>query len=142
MMERQTTEALYSKVLESFQDLYQQAAGLTDQQLDQRVPAFGGREVGVRQLLYQCMSHAREHSVHLNKILQQTGAPGAQPSEAQLILVQVAEALGALHGALARLSDADLDRQYEEHTPRKVLEHVAATASNYARYIREGMKRD
>lgn len=135
-MRRQELEQALERVWDSYEDVVQAAGELSNEQLEGRVPFFGGREIAVRNMLYMMVTHPREHTVHLTKILQKTGTPGAHPTESLLILGQIAESLGALEGLLARASDADLDQEFEGDSIRRVLEHVASTQQGYSQRIR------
>ena len=113
------------------------AVGLADEKLEQRV-ALGQRETALRNILYQMVVHPREHTVHLSKVLQATASAHARPTEAQLIVEQASQSLGTLLGLLARLTDEDLDREFEGHSLRKVLEHLATAHGSYLKGIKQG----
>ena len=138
-MDRDVTDSLYDRVVASYRDMAALVEGLTDEELDNRIPGYGGRETGIRQMIYTMANHTREHANHINKILKVTDAPGARPSEVQLILGQAAEALGAMHSSLRRMSDADLDRSHEDQSIQEILEHVVSANESYANYLREGL---
>ena len=89
----------------------------------------------MRGILYMMTGHPREHTVHLKKLLQETDAPGGRPSEAQTILEEAGESMGRFKALFARMTDEDLDREFEEQTPRKILEHVKSSYDFYLRYI-------
>jgi hypothetical protein len=131
-------QALLQQLIDAQTRCFATAAVLTNADLDKRVPS-GTREVLVRNTMYQLVAHPREHYVHLHKILQETGAPGAQPTEAQLIADQAAQALGTILGIFARITDDDLDREFEGHSPRNVLEHMIRAYQNYATVIESAL---
>ncbi|MCX6020793.1 MAG: hypothetical protein NTZ05_03510 [Chloroflexi bacterium] len=112
------------------------AASFTNAQLDTMINVRG-TDQPVRGQLYNMVLHPREHYVHLQKVLQETGAPGAAPTEAQLIMDQAAQSLGAVIGLFARMTDDDLDREHEGHSPRNVLEHLAAAHGAYLQRMRQ-----
>ena len=137
-MSRTETEALLSRLMTSFADLAAEANVLSDVDLDQEIPGYGGRPTHVRGILYAAANHAQEHVNHINKVL---GATGAAPqSEAQAILAQTAQAMGALNGIISRLSDDDLSRMHEDQTISGVLEHVAGAQESFANFLRDGRK--
>ena len=137
-MTRTETDAQLSRLASSFASLAAEASSLSDEDLDKEIPGYGGRPTQVRGLLYAAANHAREHVNHVNKVL---GATGAAPqSEAQAILAQTAQALGALEGVLVRVSDDDLSRSHEDQTISGVLEHVVGAQENFANYLRDGRK--
>ena len=137
-MSKTETDAQLSRLATSFASLATEASGLSDEDLDKQIPGYGGRPTPVRGLLYAAANHAREHVNHVNKIL---GATGAAPqTEAQAILAQTAQALGALEGVLTRVSDDDLSRSHEDQTISAVLEHVSGSQESFANYLREGLK--
>ena len=53
----------------------------------------------------------------------------------ETILEEAGESLGRFKALFARMSDEDLDREFEENTPRKVLEHVKSSYTFYLRYV-------
>ena len=114
----------------------EEALKLSDQQLDATVKS-GDREQPVRYFLYQMVVHPREHYVHLNKVFRHTGSGIIQPSEAALIVEQAKQSLGALVGLLARANDDDLDKEYDGHSLRKVLEHLKQAHSYYLSRIKK-----
>ena len=138
-MNSQTT-ALLQEILHTHLQTIEWARTLTNEDLDRRVPAFGGREIPIRTLLYQMVAHPREHAVHITKILQQTGAPGGQATEAQMILGLLWQSLAELLAVGLRLEDADLPRTFENQTIAGVLEHVKGSYRSYARQL-EGAPR-
>lgn len=135
-MSKEQTLKLVQEVVATYQKCLLEAATLSNEQLDKKV-ALGQREVPARGILYNMVAHPREHAIHLQKLLQKAGSPAAQPSEAQLIAAEAAEAFGTLTGLLARTTDADLDREFEGHTPRKVLEHVKFAYELYIKGIQQ-----
>lgn len=134
-MSNQEVQRLLEEISAAHRTCEEEAATLTDQQLDRSVTMRSGREMNVRGILYMMTGHPREHTVHLKKLLQQTDAPGGRPSEAQNILEEAGMSLGRFKALFARLTDEDLDREFEEQTPRKVLEHMKSSYSYYLRYI-------
>lgn len=124
------TQALIQQLFDVQQQVFSAASTLSNTDLDKRVP-MGTREVLARGILYQLVTHPREHYVHLQKVLQETDAPGARPTEAQLIAGEAAESLGQLIGLFARMTDADLDRESEGHSPRSVLDHLIRSYQGY-----------
>lgn len=135
-MSKTQCQQLLQEVATIQQQCILEACELNNQQLDKTVP-LGRREVAARFILYQMVGHPREHTVHLQKVLQKTGASGAQPNEAQLILGEAAESFGDFVGLFARMSDEDLDREYEGHSPRKVLEHMKSAYQLYLQGIQQ-----
>lgn len=131
-MPNEETQRLLQQLIDAQRQCFDVAATLSNADLDRLVP-MGSREIPARAVMYQLVVHPREHYVHLQKVLQETGAPGARPTEAQLIADQAAQALGTFIGLFARMSDDDLDREFEGHSPRTVLEHLIQT---YGRYYR------
>ncbi len=138
-MSKEQTIQLIQDVTNVYQQCMMEAASLTNEQLDKVVPV-GKREIPARTVLYNMVAHPREHSIHLQKILQKTGSPASQPSEAQLILSAAAESFGALSGLVARTSDADLDKEFDGHSLRKVLEHVKYAYGLYLSGIQQAKK--
>ena len=135
-MSNSETLRLLDEVMEAQRECEAAAATLTDEQLDRKVTLRSNREVTIRMVLYMLVGHPREHSVHLKKLLQETGAQGARPSEAQLILEQGSQSLGAFAGAFSRMTDIDLEREFEGETPRTILEHVKSSYSFYLQHLR------
>ena len=135
---REATDHLLSELVKVQEACIEKATQLTNQQLDNEV-TIGTREVIARTVLYMLVAHPREHSVHINKILQDTNAPAAAPTEAQMILARAKESMGELLGTFARLDDSDLDRESEGHTLRGVLEHLAGAHRNYLAAIEKAL---
>ena len=135
-MSKTQSQQLLQEVVNIYQQCMMEAAELTNEQLDKTVP-LGQRTAPARFILYQMVGHPREHFVHLQKVLQKTGSPAAQPTEAQLILGEAAESTGAFLGLFARTSDADLDREFEGHSPRKVLQHLKTAYELYLKGIQQ-----
>lgn len=127
---------LVNELLAMQEQATEEALKLTDEQLDAMIK-MGDREQPLRYFLYQMVVHPREHAVHLGKVFQHTGSKAAQPSEAQAIMEYAKESLGALLGVLARATDEDLDREYESHSLRKVLEHLKLAHSYYLSRIKK-----
>ncbi len=138
MSKDQTTQLIQDVAMVYLQCLLE-ATSLTNEQLDKVVPV-GKREIPARTILYNMVAHPREHSIHLQKILQKTGSPASQPSEAQLILSEAAESFGSLSGLIARTSDADMDKEFDGHSLRKVLEHVKFAYGLYLNGIQHAKK--
>ncbi len=136
-MDPQTSKLLH-EILDAHLQAVDRALPLTNEDLDRRLPAFGGREAPLRNLLYQLGTHPREHAVHIAKILQETGAPGARPTEAQLIMGTVWQSLAELMAVACRLRDADLQRTLEGQTIAEVLDHVVETYRNYSNRVAAG----
>ena len=134
-MSNREVQQLLEEIAAAHHACEEEAATLTNQQLDRPVTMRSGRQMNVRGILYLMTGHPREHTVHLKKLLQETDAPGARPSEAQTIMEEAGESLGRFKALFARMSDEDLDRESEGHTPRKVLEHVKSSYTFYLRYI-------
>lgn len=128
-MEPQTAKLLHD-ILDAHLQAVDRALPLTNQDLDRRVSSYG-RETPVRNIVYTLGAHPREHAVHIAKILQETGAPGGRPTEAQLIAGTVWQSLGELMAVACRLRDADLQRTMEGQTVAEVLEHVRDTYRSY-----------
>ncbi len=127
---REATDHLLSELVKVQEACISKAAQLTNEHLDNEV-TMGTRQVIARNVLYMLVGHPREHSVHINKILQATGAPSAAPTEAQMILARAKESMGDLLGTFARLDDSDLDREQEGYTLRGILEHLTRAHQNY-----------
>ena len=139
-MDPQTSKLLH-EILDAHLQAVDRALPLTNEDLDRRLPAFGSREAPLRNLLYQLGAHPREHAVHIAKMLQETGAPGARPTEAQLIMGTVWQSLAELMAVAYRLRDADLQRTLEGQTIAEVLEHVVETYRNYSNRVAAGAGR-
>ena len=123
-MSRTEIETLFQQLSQPLQQVIAIAEGLSNEQLNERVAGYGGRETPIRNHLYTVVNHVREHVIHLNKVADATGRPS--PTEAQRILAQAAEAMGALHGALIRFTDAEIEvTDSEGQSPRIVIDHVA-----------------
>lgn len=140
-MARTQVNALIDGLIAAYKESAETLSQLSDVQLDTEVPGYGGRIYPLRSSLYNNVFQPKEHTIHVTKILQVTHAPVAQPTEAQAILAESGQALGQFIGMLARLSDEDLDRSFENQTPRKVAEHlrnVVATARTRALPVLEG----
>ncbi len=129
-MARTQVNALIDGLIAAYKETAEAASKLSNEQLDTQVPGYGGRTNPLRNALYSPVGQAREHTIHVAKILQVTHAPAAQPTEAQAILAEAGQALGQFIGLLARLNDDDLDRSFEDQTPRKVADHVRNTVVN------------
>lgn len=138
-MPKEQTMQLIQDVASIYQQCMMEAASLTNEQLDKVVP-LGRREVPARTILYNMVAHPKEHAVHLQKVLQKAGSAASQPSEAQLILSEAAESFGTLSGLVARTSDDDLDKEFEGHSLRKVLEHVKFAYGLYLSGIQQAKK--
>ena len=137
-MARTDTQALIDRLGASFASLAEAAGDLSNEDLDKEVPGYGGRPTPLRNLLYGAANHTREHVNHVNKILDVTGQPAQ--SEARSILDQGAQALGALNGALLRVSDEDLARSHEDQSIKDVLEHVAGALDSFVNFVGQGAK--
>lgn len=140
-MARTQVNALIDSLIAAYKESAETLSQLSDVQLDTQVQGYGGRTNPLRGALYNAVWQPKEHTIHVNKILHVTHAPAAQPTEAQAILAESGQALGQFIGLLARLSDEDLDRSFEDQTPRKVAEHlrnVVATARTRALPVLEG----
>ena len=129
-MSRVQIDELMGSLWAAYKDCVATAAGLSNEQLDAQVPSFGGRQTALRNMLYSMVYQSLEHTIHVTKILQETGAPGASPSEVQLILSEAARALGTFTGLFARITDEDLGRSFENQTPQAVAEHVRGVVQN------------
>ena len=129
-MTRTQVDALIDGLVAQFKETAETVVKLTDAHLDTPVEGFGGRVAPLRGAIYNPVNQAKEHAIHIQKILMATKAPAAAPTEAQAILAEAGQSLGQFIGLLARLTDADLDRSYEDQTPRKVAEHVRNTIRN------------
>lgn len=132
-MARTQVNALVDSLWAAYRDCAEAAGRLSNVQLDAQVPSWGGRQAPLRNMLYQAVNQPLEHTIHVAKILQVTGAPGAQATEAQHILSEAAEMLGMFTGLFARITDEDLDRSFENQTPRAVAEHVRGSIQNAQR---------
>jgi hypothetical protein len=140
-MSRTEIESLFESIVQPLSDVMEMAGRLSNEDLDARVPGYGGRETPIRNVLYVMANHTGEHVVHLNKIADEIGK--GHPSEAQRIVTAAAEAVGALRGALARFDDADLDTtDHESQSVRLVLGHVAdgmsTNAGRAGGYLKDG----
>ena len=127
---REDTVNLLSDLLEIQETCIKKAISLSNEQLDNEV-TIGSRELPVLNVLYMLVAHPREHSIHINKILQANNAPTAMPTEAQMILSKAKESMGELLGTFARLEDSDLEREFEGHSLREILEHLKRAHENY-----------
>ena len=142
-MSRQEITKLTREVIEAQEQCIEKAKQLSNQQLDptfSMVRPTGTREYQLRGVLYNLVIHPREHSVHIAKILQKTGSPLGQPTEAQAIIAKAKESSGEQEAELACLDDKDLDREYEGHTLRSILVHLRAAPQNYATVIDKGIE--
>ncbi len=114
-------------MLQETSALFMQASAelekLSNEQLDQRVKLFS-REVPKRVAAYDLGNHLREHSIHVQKLLEKVGAPGGNQTEAQRIIRENSIALGAFMAAFSLVNDEDLDKEFENQTPRKIIDHV------------------
>ena len=140
-MSRTEIETLFESIVQPLSEVMETAGRLSNEDLDAKVPGYGGRETPIRNVLYVIANHTREHVIHLNKIADEIGK--GNPSEAQRIVTAAAEAVGALYGALARFDDADLDTtDHESQSVRLILDHVAeGLATNAGRagdYLKDG----
>ncbi len=140
-MPRTEIDSLFESIVQPVKEVMETATRLSNEDLDARVPGYGGRETPIRNILYMMANHTREHVVHLNKIADEIGK--GNPTEAQRIATAVSEAVGALRGALARFDDSDLDTtDHEEQSVRLVLDHVAdgmsANAGRANEYLKDG----
>ncbi len=136
---REATDGLLSELVKAQEACIEKAAKLSNEQLDKTI-SYRTREIIARNALYMLVAHPREHSVHISKILQATGAPSAAPTEAQMILALAKESMGELLGTFARLDDSDLDRELEGHTLRGILEHLTRAHQGYLSVIEEALK--
>ena len=142
-MARTELQKLIKEVVAYQEECIAKARGLTNEQLDANFTVMrpsGPRPQVMRSVLYNLSIHPREHSVHLAKILQKTGSPLAQPTEAQAILAKAKESWGELEAVLACMDDNDLDREHEGHTPRNVLTHLRDAHKSYLESIEAGIK--
>ncbi len=142
-MSRQELSKLIQDVVDVQEQCIEKGKSITNAQLDTNfsmVRPTGVREYQLRGLLYNLVIHPREHSVHIGKILQKTGSPLGQPSEAQAIAAKAKEAWGELEAVLVCLDDSDLDREYEGHTIRSILTHLRAAHANYLSAIEKGIE--
>ena len=129
-MARTQVNALIDGLIAAYKETAETVSQLSDTQLDTQVPGFGGRTAPLRNSVYSPVWQAKEHAIHVAKILRVTHAPMAEPTEAQAILAETAQSLGQFIGLLARLNDEDLDRSFEDQTPRKVADHVRNTVAS------------
>ncbi len=137
-MARTETREMVLRMITSIHALVDSAGTLSDEDLDKEVPGYGGRPTRLRNLLYGAANHTREHVNHVNKVLNANGHPAQ--SEANAILDQAVQALGALAGSTLRFQDEDLGLSHEDQSLRDVLEHVAGTLENFVNYVGEGTK--
>ena len=101
------------------------------------IGAWGQRQMPIRTMLYQLMTHEVEHTVHAVKTLRDLGVV---TTEAQLILGRLQQARGYLEGLLVGLSDEDLDRAPgDEWSMRQVLEHFMETEDVYVNRIEQAL---
>ncbi|MBI2172169.1 MAG: hypothetical protein HYU30_09190 [Chloroflexi bacterium] len=142
-MSRQELSKLIQEVAAAQEQCIEKGKGLSNHQLDTNFSVArptGTREYQLRGVLYNLVIHPREHSVHIAKILQKTGSPLGQPTEAQAIIAKAKESWGELEGVLACLDDGDLDREYEGHTLRSLLVHLRNAHQFYATTIDKGIE--
>jgi hypothetical protein len=132
-MARTQVNALIDQLIAAYKESAETVSQLSNEQLDTQVEGFGGRMAPLRGSVYNAVWQPTEHAIHIEKILQVTKSPAANVSESQAILAQSGAAIGQLIGLLARLDDSDLDRSFEDQTPRKVVEHVANSVRNAKR---------
>ena len=138
-MARTQVNGLIDSLWSACKELVEMAGGLSNAQLDTQVTTFGGRQTTLRNTMYQAVYQPLEHTIHITKVLQVTEASGAEPTEAQLMLKAVAESLGMFTGLYARIADEDLERSFEDQTPRRVAEHVRASIDNARNRVREAL---
>jgi hypothetical protein len=132
--------ALVDSLWAAYAELVETAGGLSNEQLDTQVAGFGGRSTTLRNMVYQAVYQPLEHTIHITKLLQVTGASGAEPTEAQLMLKAAAETLGAFTGLYARIADEDIENSFEDQTPRRVAEHVRSSIQGAGRRVREALE--
>ena len=129
-----------SKLVKDFVALYnevsQTASALKNEQLDVKVPIFRG-EQAKRGIMYGIGNHMREHSVHIQKILRVTKASGSNPTEAQDIMRENNDALAVYLSIFSRINDEDLDNEFENQTPRKIMEHVQHALTSYGEALKK-----
>ncbi len=97
---------------------------LSNEQLVQRIKMYGGRENPRRAAAYDLANHIREHSIHIQKLMDAVGAQGSKQTEAQRIMREGCVSLGTFMAAFSLVNDEDLEKSFENQTPRKILEHV------------------
>lgn len=129
-MARTQTNDIVNGLWTAYNGYAEAVSRLSNTQLDTQVPAFGGRQTPLRNSVYSPVFQSLEHTVHVAKILQVTGAPGAQATESQAILSEAAAALGKFIALYSRMTDEDLDRSFENQTPRGVAEHIRRIIEN------------
>lgn len=142
-MSRQELSKLIRDVVDVQEQCIEKAATISNPQLDatfSMVRPTGTREYQLRGVLYNLVIHPREHSVHIGKILQKTGSPLAQPTEAQAVMAKAKESWGELEAVLACLEDKDLDREYEGHTIRSILVHLRNAHQSYLGTMEKGIE--
>ena len=135
-MTNEQASKLLSDLVSLYYQVTQTASDLTSEQLEAVVP-FGRSERQKRSILYGIGDHMREHSVHIQKLLQKTGAPGAMPTESQNIMGVNNAALAAYISAFSLVTDQDLDKEFEGTTPRKIMEHVSYALNFYAQGLKK-----
>ncbi len=122
-MSKEQIQKLLNDMVTAYNQVAPALNGLTNQQLETVVKPFRN-EQSARNALYGIGNHVREHSVHVQKVMQVTGAAGAHPTEAQNIMRDNNVALAAFISSFSLLNDEDLDKEFENQSPRKIIEHV------------------
>jgi hypothetical protein len=131
--------ALRDQLLAVGHEVESRLQNLTEEDLA-KPATWGGRELTVRFIAHRLASHARDHELQVRK---NRRALDVQPTEAQMILAQAAEARMSLLGECIGL---DLE-QFEmapaegEWSVKEVLEHVIAVERRYLASIEAALGR-
>ena len=83
--------------------------------------------------------HELDHLQHAQRLLR---ARGVQPSEAQLILMEVQGLYGKLEGLLMTLTDEEFEATGPDDgdwSMRQLVDHVRETDANYLRNVRKAV---
>ena len=134
-MANEQTRKLISDLVEAYNQAAAAGLQLQDAELEKKVPIFRG-EQSKRAILYGLGNHAREHSIHIQKVLQETGAAGARGTEALDIIREANAAMAAFLSAFSRVTDNDLDKEFESQSPRKIIEHVKHAVVDYGNALK------
>ncbi len=97
---------------------------------------WGGMQRNVNFLLRAFALHGLDHLQHAQRLLR---ARGVQPSEAQLILMEVQAVYGKLEGLLMTLSDEEFEAtgpNEGDWSMRQLVDHVRETDARYLQNTR------
>lgn len=108
---------------------------------EMRYPAaWGGMQRNLNFLLRAFALHGLDHLQHAQRLLR---ARGVQPSEAQLILMEVQAVYGRLEGLLMTLSDEEFEAtgpNEGDWSMRQLVDHVRESDAGYLRNARKALE--